>query len=114
MVEAIGTEAFIIGRADQGPFSLASMLVGTGEFLVALALPGYEEKLARLLAFAEEVVYRYAVAQMEQGAHLTSIGESIAGPGGGLVFAAGHNIQAGVPPENILALFDAADEFGRY
>lgn len=35
-------------------------------------------------------------------------------PGGGFVFAAGHNIQADVPPENILALFDAADEFGRY
>jgi hypothetical protein len=35
-------------------------------------------------------------------------------PGGGFVFAAGHNIQADVPPENILALFDAADEFGVY
>ncbi len=35
-------------------------------------------------------------------------------PGGGFVFAAGHNIQADVPPENILALFDAAEEFGRY
>jgi uroporphyrinogen decarboxylase len=35
-------------------------------------------------------------------------------PGGGFVFAAGHNIQADVPAENILALFDAADEFGVY
>jgi uroporphyrinogen decarboxylase len=35
-------------------------------------------------------------------------------PGGGFVFAAGHNIQADVPPENILALFDAAEEFGCY
>jgi len=35
-------------------------------------------------------------------------------PGGGFVFAAGHNIQADVPPENILAIFDAADEFGVY
>jgi uroporphyrinogen decarboxylase len=35
-------------------------------------------------------------------------------PGGGFVFAAGHNIQADVPPENILALFDAAQEYGRY
>ncbi len=35
-------------------------------------------------------------------------------PGGGFVFAAGHNIQADVPPENIIALFDAAEEFGRY
>jgi len=80
VVEAIGREAFVVGRADQGPFSLASMILGMEGFLMALALPGSEEKLAQLLAFAEEVVYRYAVAQMEQGAHLTSIGESIAGP----------------------------------
>lgn len=31
-------------------------------------------------------------------------------PGGGFVFAAVHNIQAGVPPENIVAAFDAAAE----
>lgn len=35
-------------------------------------------------------------------------------PGGGYVFNNVHNIQAGVPPENILALYDAAYEFGRY
>jgi uroporphyrinogen-III decarboxylase len=29
-------------------------------------------------------------------------------PGGGYVFAAVHNIQAGVPPDNILALFETA------
>ena len=80
VVEEIGQQAFVMGRADQGPFSLASMIVGIEEFLVAMALPGNEEKLAALLGFAEDVVYRYAVAQMEQGAHMTSIGESIAGP----------------------------------
>jgi uroporphyrinogen decarboxylase len=36
------------------------------------------------------------------------------GPGGGWVCAAVHNIQPGVPPENICALFDTAAEFGRY
>ena len=35
-------------------------------------------------------------------------------PGGGFVFAAVHNIQALVPPENIVAAFDAALEYGRY
>jgi uroporphyrinogen-III decarboxylase len=29
-------------------------------------------------------------------------------PGGGYVFAAVHNIQAGVPPDNIIALFETA------
>lgn len=35
-------------------------------------------------------------------------------PGGGYVFNNVHNIQAGVPPENIIALYDAAYEFGFY
>lgn len=35
-------------------------------------------------------------------------------PGGGYVFNNVHNLQAGVPPENIVALYDAAYEFGFY
>ena len=35
-------------------------------------------------------------------------------PGGGFVFTQVHNIQPGVPPENIVAMFDAALEFGGY
>jgi uroporphyrinogen decarboxylase len=80
VVREIGREAFIMGRADQGPFSLASMILGMEGFLLALALPDQAEGLARLLAFCETVVQRYAVAQAEQGAHMTSIGDSVAGP----------------------------------
>ena len=35
-------------------------------------------------------------------------------PGGGYIFSGGHNIQADVPPANIVALFDTAYEAGRY
>ena len=35
-------------------------------------------------------------------------------PHGGYVFNSVHNIQAGVPPENIVAMFDAAYEAGVY
>jgi uroporphyrinogen decarboxylase len=35
-------------------------------------------------------------------------------PGGGYVFNNVHNIQAGVPPENTLAMYEAAYEFGFY
>jgi uroporphyrinogen decarboxylase len=35
-------------------------------------------------------------------------------PGGGYVLAAVHNIQPDVPPENIVAMFEAAREFGDY
>lgn len=34
--------------------------------------------------------------------------------GGGYIFNNVHNIQRGVPPENIVAMFDAAYEFGYY
>jgi hypothetical protein len=36
------------------------------------------------------------------------------GPGGGFVFNAVHNIQALVPVENVLTMYDAAREYGRY
>ena len=35
-------------------------------------------------------------------------------PGGGYIFSAGHNIQADVPPENIISLFDNAFKYGLY
>jgi len=35
-------------------------------------------------------------------------------PGAGYIFSSGHNIQANMPPENILALFDTAKEYGTY
>lgn len=35
-------------------------------------------------------------------------------PGGGFVFAAVHNIQALVPPANIVTMFDTALEYGKY
>ncbi len=76
----IGDKAFIMGRADQGPFSLASMILGMVEFLSEIGQAERQESLHRLLEFSLEACYRYAVAQMEQGAHMTSIGESLAGP----------------------------------
>jgi uroporphyrinogen decarboxylase len=35
-------------------------------------------------------------------------------PGGGFVFNQVHNIQANVPTENVIAMLEAAYEFGRY
>lgn len=80
VAKATGNQAYIIGRADQGPFSLASMLLGVENFLMALMDPDQHARLHTLLEFASEVVYRYAVAQIEHGANMTSIGESLSGP----------------------------------
>jgi uroporphyrinogen decarboxylase len=35
-------------------------------------------------------------------------------PGGGYVFGSIHNIAAGVPPENVVAMFRAAQKYGAY
>jgi len=35
-------------------------------------------------------------------------------PGGGFVFTQVHNVQANTPPENIVAMLEAANEFGKY
>ena len=35
-------------------------------------------------------------------------------PGGGFVFTQVHNIQAGVPPENIMAMYKAVKKYGKY
>lgn len=35
-------------------------------------------------------------------------------PGGGYIFSSGHNIQANMPPENIVRLFELANKYGRY
>jgi len=36
------------------------------------------------------------------------------GPGGGFVFNTIHNIQAGVPVENLMAMFEALKDYGKY
>ena len=38
----------------------------------------------------------------------------ILGPGGGLMIGAVHTVMNDVPPENVLAMVDAVEEFGRY
>jgi uroporphyrinogen decarboxylase len=35
-------------------------------------------------------------------------------PGGGFIFTTVHNIQADVPPENIVAMWEALQEYGVY
>ena len=36
------------------------------------------------------------------------------GQGGGFVFNTVHNVQAGVPTENLLALYEAVNDFRKY
>ncbi len=76
----IGNEAWIVGRADQGPMDLASQLRGLNEWMMDLALGEKEEWIHRVLDYSRAVATRYAFALMDAGAHSTSIGEPVAGP----------------------------------
>jgi uroporphyrinogen decarboxylase len=78
VAQVIGDKAFVIGRADQGPFSLAAEIRGLDLFMLDLAEG--DERVFGLLDFTFQVVKRYAQAQIEQGAHCTSIGDSPSGP----------------------------------
>ena len=80
IVEEIGDRAYVMGRADQGPFSLACEIRGMSEFLLDLAMGDKLDKAHQLLDFCRQVSERYALAQIEQGAHATSIGDSPSGP----------------------------------
>jgi len=80
VVKEVGDKAFIMGRADQGPFSLACEIRGMSEFMLDIALREKPDKIHQLLEFCRQVSQRYAIAQIEQGAHCTSIGDSPSGP----------------------------------
>jgi MtaA/CmuA family methyltransferase len=76
----IGDRAFIIGRGDQGPFSLALMLRGYENFMLDIALNEQPAQIHKLLDYCRETATRFARAQLAAGAHATSIGESPSGP----------------------------------
>jgi len=80
VTEKVGNEVFVIGEADQGPFSLAGELRGIANFYMDLAFVENEEKIHKLLEYTTEVVISYARAISKSGADAICIGEAPAGP----------------------------------
>lgn len=77
--EKIGDRVFIMGRADQGPFSIACLLRGTTQFMMDLMTE--DPALIRdVLDYCRRVSVIFAKAQKDAGAHATSIGDAFAGP----------------------------------
>ena len=79
LVDAIGDHVFIMGRADQGPFSIACMLRGTTQFMMDL-LSEDEKLISDVIDYCRKVSVSFAKAQKDAGAHATSIGDALAGP----------------------------------
>ena len=80
LIERVGDHVFVMGRADQGPFSLACLLRGTQQFMMDLMDENNHKPIHQLLEFCRQAGVRFAKAQMEAGAHATSIGDALAGP----------------------------------
>lgn len=70
-----GDRVFVMGRADQGPMSLAAMLRGHGRFFLDLAEETNAPLIERLMDICVEADLRYAFALKAAGAHGTSLGE---------------------------------------
>ena len=80
LAREIGDQAWLVARADQGPFDLASELFGMEKLMLAVALGEQDELLHKLLHFCTQVNIRYARALTDSGGRSTSIGESFSGP----------------------------------
>ena len=79
LIDSIGDHVFIMGRADQGPFSIACLLRGTTQFMMDLLLEE-EQVIDDAIAFCRKASLAFAKAQKDAGAHVTSIGDALAGP----------------------------------
>lgn len=79
LVDQIGDHVFVMGRADQGPFSVACLLRGTTQFMMDIMLED-KKVIADVLEYCRKVVAAFAKAQKDAGAHITSIGDALAGP----------------------------------
>lgn len=78
--DELGDRVLLLSEADQGPFDLASQIVGVEEFLMAIINPAKQEFVERLLDYTTQQVITYARALIGAGAHVTMMGESLAGP----------------------------------
>jgi MtaA/CmuA family methyltransferase len=80
LVERIGDHVWIMGRADQGPYSLACLLRGPEHFMMDLMDEENHPHIDRLIDFCRQACAVFAKAQQQAGAHATSIGDAFAGP----------------------------------
>jgi uroporphyrinogen decarboxylase len=78
--EHFGDEIMIRGNADQCPFSLASMIRGAENWMMDLMDEEHHDLVFRLLDYCLDVTTRLINLIAAAGAHMTSNGDSPAGP----------------------------------
>lgn len=80
LVEHFGDEIFVRGNCDQAAFSLASMMRTPQMWMMDVADPDNRENVIRLLEYCTEATCQFIRLMAETGAHMTSNGDSPAGP----------------------------------
>ena len=80
LAKQLGNNVFIMGRGDQGPFSLAALLLGMDKLLIEIAIGEKNDKVHKLLNYCTDFIIKYCSEQIKHGAVCTSIGDSTAGP----------------------------------
>jgi len=80
MSKQVGGEVAIRGNADQAAFDLACMVRGIEDFLVELVEQPDNPRIAQLMEICYQGHLAVHRALAKAGAHLTSMGDSLAGP----------------------------------
>jgi uroporphyrinogen decarboxylase len=75
-----GAEIYIRGNCDQCPFSLASSMRGSSDWMMDIMDPDLEEDARLLLEFATDATVQFIRLMAAAGAHMVSNGDSPAGP----------------------------------
>jgi len=76
--EHFGDEKCVRGNCDQAPFSLASMMRGTINFM--MDLPSGDERIFRLLEYCQDACFQFIDLMSQTGVDMVSNGDSPAGP----------------------------------
>jgi uroporphyrinogen decarboxylase len=80
VLDQIGDQVYVMGRADQGPFDLACMITGTETLLTEMAAGENDELIFELLEYTSEAYILYAHMFKEMGCPGTSLGEAFCSP----------------------------------
>ena len=80
-IEKTKGKIFVICRADQGAFSLATLLRGSQQMMLDLAFEEDIPRIMKLLHYCNEVHIRFAEMTKAIGAHATTCGDAYCGPG---------------------------------
>jgi uroporphyrinogen decarboxylase len=89
---------------------------------IQTVVKGFEDTAALKAAYGNRLCFHGAidVQQVMPNATLDEVRQEVArrihdlGPEGGYILAPCHNINVDIPVENVVAMFEAAQEYGRY